>query len=271
VSPPEGGDTGAVLSDAQAQVFDRSGIVKLDQAFDPDSATAMRDVVWAELRRRHGIERADPATWDRHLPTGLRTSKRSRVFEPILSVAVCAALDRLLGESRWLSPKHFGNVLVTMPNSTEYRVPHRIWHSDFPPTLPTDRLSVVKLWALFDEVAPGGAGTPQLSGSHRLFAQYVAATRETDYKRAKFGFLRSHPWLRALTVDDGDPRRNAIFMDEGIVIDGVEVRVVECTGSAGDVFITHPWVFHSIADNATERPRFMRSAAIWAGAAATVG
>lgn len=260
-----------MLSDAQAEVFDRSGIVRLERAFDPDSAAAMRDVVWAELRRRHGIERADPATWDRHPPTGLKTSKRSRVFEPILSSAVSAALDRLFGESRWMAPKHFGNVLVTMPNATEYRVPHRIWHSDFPPTLPTDRLSVVKLWALVDDVAPGGAGTPQLAGSHRLFAHYVATTGETDYKRAKFGFLRSHPWLRALTLDDGDPRRNATFMDEGAEIDDVELRVVECSGRAGDIYITHPWVFHSIADNATPRPRFMRSAAIRAGTAPTVG
>lgn len=265
------GDTGRVLTDEQVEVFDRSGIIKVERAFDPELAGAMRDVVWAELARRHGIERADATTWNRHLPTGLKTSKKSRVFDPILSPRVRSILDQLFGESRWQPPKHFGNVLVTMPNTTEYRVPHRIWHSDFPPTLPPDRLVVLKLWALFDDVVPEGAGTPQLAGSHRLFARYVAATGETDYKRAKFGFLRSDPWLRALTRDDGDPLRNSMFMERGAEIDGIALRVIECTGSAGDVVFTHPWVFHSIADNAAARPRFMRSAAIRAGMPETVG
>lgn len=47
-------------------------------------------------------------------------------------------------------------------------------------------------------------------------------------------------------------------------IDGLPAQVIECTGRAGDVHITHAWVFHSIAANATAMPRFMRSAAIYA-------
>jgi ectoine hydroxylase-related dioxygenase (phytanoyl-CoA dioxygenase family) len=152
--------------------------------------------------------------------------------------------------------------LVTMPNATEWRVPHKIWHSDFQPTLPTDHLAVVKVWALFGDVAPGGAGTPQLCGSHRAFARYVETTGETDYKRAKFGFLKSHPWLRALSTDDGSPDRNATFMTPTDV-DGVPMHVMECTGNAGDLYITHPWTFHTIATNATPTPRLMRSFPIW--------
>jgi hypothetical protein len=38
--------------------------------------------------------------------------------------------------------------------------------------------------------------------------------------------------------------------------------VVELTGAPGDLFVTHPWVFHSIAGNAGTEPRFMRSFAI---------
>jgi hypothetical protein len=46
-------------------------------------------------------------------------------------------------------------------------------------------------------------------------------------------------------------------------IDGLPVRVVELHGNAGDVFITHARVFHSIAVNANDEPRMMRSGAIW--------
>ncbi len=241
--------------------FDRTGIVKIEGAFDGASAALMQATVWRELARRHGIERDEPSTWSRHEPTGLKSTKKSRAFAPICGEAVGAVLDRLFGVGRWARPEHFGNVLVTMPNAAEWRVPHRIWHSDFPATLPTDQLAVVKLWALFDDVAVGGGGTPQLAGSHTLFERYVARTGERDYKRAKFGFLKSDPWFHALTRDDTDPGRNEKFL-AGTTIDDVAVGVVECTGRAGDVYVTHPWVFHSIANNATTRPRLMRSVAI---------
>jgi ectoine hydroxylase-related dioxygenase (phytanoyl-CoA dioxygenase family) len=48
-------------------------------------------------------------------------------------------------------------------------------------------------------------------------------------------------------------------------IDGHEPRVVECTGRAGDVYLTHPWLFHTIATNASRRPRPMRSFAVFGG------
>jgi ectoine hydroxylase-related dioxygenase (phytanoyl-CoA dioxygenase family) len=222
----------------------------------------MRDVIWKELQLRYEIDRDDPATWHRHLPTGLKTAKKSDAFAPICSPAVRDVLDALLGVDRWQTPKQYGNVLVTMPEAKEWRVPHRIWHTDFPPTLSSDRLVAVKLWALIDDIDPGGGGTPQLECSHRAFARYLAANPEHDYKRAKFGFLASHPWLMGLTCDEGEPDRNERFMHTQTDVHGVELRVVECTGKAGDVYVSHPWVFHSIAANASPRPRMMRSVAI---------
>jgi hypothetical protein len=81
-------------------------------------------------------------------------------------------------------------------------------------------------------VDPGGGGTPQLAGSHRVFASYISETGETDYKRAKFGFLRSHPWLRELSNHNGEPDRDE-RMARGADIGGTHVSVVECTGRAG--------------------------------------
>ncbi len=242
--------------------FRATGILKIEGAFSADDAARMRDVVWNELRRRYEIERDDSATWHRHEPTGLRTSKKSGAFAPICSAPVVDVLDALLGTGAWGRPKNFGNVLVTMPTQGEWRVPHKVWHSDFEPTLPRDQLTAVKLWALLDDVDPCGGGTPQLAGSHRAYARYLDRAPERDYKRAKFGFLASDPWLHALTTDDGDPNRNERFMTPGSRVDGVEVRVVECTGKSGVVFVTHPWVFHAIASNTSSRPRLMRSVAV---------
>ena len=156
-----------------------------------------------------------------------------------------------------------------MPNATTWRVPSAVWHSDFPATLPNDQIQAVKLWALCDDIEEGGGGTPQLSGSHRAFARYLETTTERDYKRCKFGFLKSHPWLHSLTRDEGDPLRNQRFIADGATVHGVDLRVVETVGRAGDVYVTHPWVFHSIAPNASARPRLMRSVAVYRGTTAT--
>jgi hypothetical protein len=253
--------------DETVETFARTGIVKIEGAFDGADAAGMRDVVWREMQRRYGIERDDPSTWRRHEPTGLKSTKRSIAFAPICSAAVADVLDRLLGAGRWIPPAQYGNVLVTMPEAGAWRVPDRVWHSDFPPTLPLARLAAVKLWALFGDVEPGGGGTPQLLGSHRAFARYLSTTAERDYKKTKHGFLRSHPWLRTLTHDRGEVDRNDVLMRAGADADGVGLRVVECTGRAGDVYVSHPWVFHSIAKNVRARPRLMRSVAVYARAA----
>jgi hypothetical protein len=252
-----------VLSDVQRLQFERDGILKLEAAFDRRDAARMCDVMWNELRHRYGIERSDPSTWSLHPPTGLRSSKKSSAFDAILGPAVQDALDDLFGPGQWARPKTLGNVLVTMPNATSWRVPHKIWHSDFEATAPRDRLFAVKLWALCRDLPPGGGGTPQLAGSHRLFSRYLAGDVDLEYKAAKHGFLRSHPWLKELTRDDGtDVARNEHHLEEEVDIDGLPVRVVELTGNAGDVFVTHAWVFHSIAVNASDQPRLMRSAAV---------
>ena len=201
--------------------------------------------------RRRGIE---------HPPTGLKSSKRHRSFAPVFGPGLCGALDDLFGAEGWIQPKHAGQVLVTMPGATEWRVPHHLWHVDFQYTLPPERLAIVKCWALVDDLEPGGGATPQIAGSHRLVANFVAGRTgaELDFRRTRMAFMQSQPWLKALATDDDDPDRNERFMTETDV-DGVPVHVVELTGAAGTVYITHPWVLHSLAPNTRETPRLMRS------------
>lgn len=253
-----------MLTEQQRRKFDRDGILKVEGAFTDDQAVAMRGVLWREMANRHGVLRDDRSTWDRHRPDGLKSTKKSSAFDPIFGPVVRRALDDLFGAGRWREPKHMGQVLATMPNATEWRVPHKLWHSDFDPSVAVDAgLFAVKFWAFFDVVEPGQGGTPQLAGGHKLFARFLETLGDREYKHARDAFMRSHPWLRSLSTDDGDPCRNERLMQEADV-DGLPARVVELTGKAGDVFITHAQVFHSIAVNARERPRLMRSGAVYA-------
>jgi len=251
-----------VLTVEQLDDFDRTGIVRLPAVFGATEAARMLDVVWGELRNRYTVLRDDPATWNRHPPTGLKSTRRHRAFSPILGPPLRCALDDLFGAGVWREPKHLGQVLVTMPNARSWEVPHRLWHTDFDYRFPLGELAAVKVWALVDDVAPGGGGTPQLAGSHRLMTRFLAsgAPSGLDFRRTRDAFLRSHPWLRALSTDSGGDRSR--FFDVADV-DGLPARVVELTGSAGDIYVTHPWVLHSVALNADRRPRLMRSFAVY--------
>src|SRR5205085_2230044 len=125
---------------------------------------------------RYGMLPNKPATWTPVVPTGLKNTKRNRRFDAILGAPLRDAPDQPLGEGRWQPPKQWGNVLVNMPQPGPWRVPHRLWHSDFgyEPHHHLDPPFAVKIWALFDDVEPGGAGTPQLLGSHRLTERWLA-------------------------------------------------------------------------------------------------
>ncbi|NIK55077.1 phytanoyl-CoA dioxygenase family protein [Kribbella shirazensis] len=242
-----------MLTADELDVFERDGIVKIPAAFSPDDAARMRDVLWNELSARHGMDRADRSTWDPLRPTGLKTTKSSRAALAILGPQVRSALDQLLGE--WTEPKHAGQVLVTMPEGVPWSVPHRQWHTDVGFESPTE---AVKIWALFGDLEPGGGGTPQVAGSHRIIERYLSTTDEREFKAVRDQVLRSDPWFRNLTSEERavDPMAPA-------ELDGLPVRVVELTGQAGDVYLTHPWILHSIAPNAAGAPRMMRSRFIW--------
>ncbi|MEV6266245.1 phytanoyl-CoA dioxygenase family protein [Kribbella sp. NPDC051936] len=242
-----------MLTAEEHDVFERDGIVKIPSAFTSDEAAAMRDVLWSELSERHGMDRDDRATWTPLRPTGLKTAKSSRAALAVLGPRVRSALDGLLGE--WTQPKHAGQVLVTMPEGVSWSVPHRQWHTDVGFETPTE---AVKIWALLGDLEPGGGGTPQVAGSHRIIERFLTTTDEREFKAVRDQVLRSDPWLRNLTSE-----QRTVDPLEPTEIEGLPARVVELTGQAGDVYLTHPWILHSIAPNAGDVPRMMRSRFIW--------
>jgi hypothetical protein len=253
-----------MLSAEQVREFERDGILKIPAAFGARDAARMCEVLWRELAGRHGMERDDRSTWTTLRPTGLKSTKRHPAANAILGPPLRSALDELLGSGGWVEPSHQGQVLVTMPTGESWSVPHRQWHTDLGFDLPADDLVAVKIWALLSDTEPGGGGTPQVAGSHRVIARHLTTTAERDFTTIRDQVLRSHPWFRSLTTaeSDADADRSPRLMTEAD-LDGIPVRVVELTGSAGDVYVTHPWVLHSIAPNANHTPRMMRSRVIW--------
>lgn len=157
--------------------------------------------------------------------------------------------------------------MVTFPDAGgDWRLPHTLWHPDFGFSGRVDRPFAADVFAFFGEVAPHGGGTLVIARSHHLVGAFVdgrSAEQLSDYTATRDSFMASHPWLKELKTDDGDPDRNARFMDLDTDIGGVSVRVVELTGQPGDIVITHPWVFHCRSPNVNDVPRLMRTKGIY--------
>ncbi|MFC5264735.1 hypothetical protein ACFPJ1_21695 [Kribbella qitaiheensis] len=72
-----------MLGAEQMKEFERDGIVKVPGAFGADDAARMRDVLWGELAKRHGMDREDRSTWTTPRPTGLKNIKRHAAYDAI--------------------------------------------------------------------------------------------------------------------------------------------------------------------------------------------
>lgn len=249
----------ALLSIEQRAEFDQLGIVCVTDAFPARDAKRMQDQIWAELKRRHGIERDAPDTWTIAEPRHLSALSRSGAFAAIDSATRREAIGDLIGTG-WQGLAHPTVLLVTFPvTNAEWRVPSAGWHLDFPASSAMP-LCALRLLAFVGPVIPGGGGTLVVAGSRRLVARNRRdkVWHSADIRAA----LASHAWLADLTSKHDTSDRVARFMREGAVLDGVPVRIVELTGAAGDAFLVHPWNPHAAVPNCNPTPRMMVSASI---------
>jgi hypothetical protein len=113
------------------------------------------------------------------------------------------------------------------------------------PSWPTH---AIKLFALMADHEPGGGATLALAGSHLLVDDYTNTLRETQHGAGK------ERWGRFL--------RETGLMGE--IERGDMTRVVEMTGRAGDVYMTHIHTFHCASPNARRQPRLMLGKAVMA-------
>ncbi|MBV8085398.1 MAG: phytanoyl-CoA dioxygenase family protein [Chloroflexi bacterium] len=244
--------------------FDELGYVRLQHVFSDDVAAGLRDIAWSELACVHGVREHDRSTWTVVEP---RHWKRTRTAAARLMVArpVSDALDELLGPNAWRIPDHWA-LLVTFPTPGEWRIPHHLWHIDGPASLETTTASEVKLFAFFGSVSPHGGGTLIVPRSHHMLARLVASQPSlgsAEPKQLWARFMAHAPWLKALaSASDTSPDRAARFMAQDGDVEGLPARVVELTGEPGDVVLCHPMLFHCVAPNTADRPRFMRTTMI---------
>ncbi len=248
-----------VPTHAQREAFDRYGLARLTGAIPRAAAEGMSVRIWDALAERDGVARGASETWRNLRPAGLQALTKAGAFATMASEQVRSALDELLAD--WQQPFCWGQPLVTFPRADgRWEVPHGEWHIDLF-VISGNALPCVKLLALLTDVEPRGGGSLIVTGSHRL-AMQLAAERGVACDPLRSADLRTRlerrsPWFQALWSREGGDARGRQLMEEGACVDGIDLRVIEVSGKAGDVFVMHPYALHAASPNVRREPRMM--------------
>jgi hypothetical protein len=198
--------------------FVRDGFVAVRQAVDADTAAACRELIWQSM----GLRRDDPSAW----PPLVRIDDLDA--EPFaaagLSPALTAAYDELIGPGRWRSPVDVGRaVMVRFPSEDRAGAGYHV-ESSYPGPSGQGGWVNVRSRArgllalfLFTDVGPDDAPTRLICGSHLTAARFLA------------------PYGEAGTDADTDLWYPSTLCRP----------VAHATGTAGDVFLCHPFIVHT--------------------------
>lgn len=217
------------LSPEAVEHFIDRGFCTLEGAFTAAQAAAVRDLVWARMRVKAGIDRDNPATWPEAYDI------EEHLDEPAVRATftdrLARAVEDLVGAGRWNGLRAWGLWPVNFRFGADqpYRIPSFGWHVDgnwFRHTLDCGRQGLL-LIGLFSDVAPRGGGTILAGGSHQMTARVLARHRE--------GLLHGELFDEVLRDPLGDFH--------------------EVTGAAGSVVLAHPFLFHTRGFKHVGEPR----------------
>ena len=204
-----------------ADGFIRDGYVAIRGAVDAGTAAACRELIWESMAKR-GVRRNDPATWP---PLVEIDDLGSGPFAAAgISPALTAACDELIGPGRWDSPVGAGNaVVVRFPSGDRANAGYHIEGSYLGPAgqrwwvnIRSRARGLLALF-LFTDVGPDDAPTRLMRGSHLVVPEFLA------------------PYGEEGTDADAEFWRPSALC----------LPVAHATGSAGDVFLCHPFIVHT--------------------------
>ncbi len=232
------------LTPAEIDHFVRRGFVRIEHAFPEALAEEGRAILWRDM----GLIPSDPESWTRpviRLGQYGQAPFRQAANTPLLH----CAFDQLVGPGCWAPPMALGTFPVRFPSSED--AGDTGWHIDVSfgtehPDFMEWRANVhsrgraLLMLFLFSDVGPDDAPTRILAGSHQRVARQLEPAGE-----------------RGLTL------RELVEGDFG----GAEgLDEVLATGSAGTVYLCHPFLVHAASLHRGRNPRFLaQPPLLWRG------
>ncbi|MGX7896127.1 phytanoyl-CoA dioxygenase family protein [Tsuneonella sp. HG222] len=220
---------------AEVDAFIRDGFVRVDRAFDAETAARARAILWQAA----GLDPDDRSTWTQpviRLDQFAQEPFRAAANTPVLH----RAFDRLVGPGRWYPRDRLGTFPLRFPSDEP--AGDEGWHIDVSfghdnPDFMEWRANIhskgraLLMLFLFSDVGPLDAPTRLRVGSHRDIARQLAPAGEAGLT------------LRELAADGfaGSAHREEQL----------------ATGPAGTVYLCHPFLVHAAQRHRGTQPRFM--------------
>jgi hypothetical protein len=229
-----------VLSNAGKEQFVRDGFVKLENAFPSEIAAEARAILW----RAVDCDPEDRTTWTRPV-IRLGDFAQEPFRQAVNTAELHAAFDDLAGVGRWIPRQSLGGFPIRFPHPDDPG--DTGWHVDasFPPDQPVDASGSYFDWRinlrskgrallmlfLFSDVGDQDAPTRIRLGSHLRIPQLLAPGGEDGLSMMDLSNA-------AACATEGMPEANA-------------------TGTAGTVFLCHPFLVHAAQPHRGVTPRFL--------------
>lgn len=225
------------LTETQVQQFIRDGFVKVEHAFPRELAEEARAIFWNDLRA-HGCLPDDPGTWTQPV-VRLGLYAQAPVVAAANTPVLHAAFDQLAGPGCWRPCRSVGTLPVRFPSpdqpgDTGWHVDASFGHeaADFMEWRINirSRGRALLILFLFSDVGEDDAPTRIRAGSHRDMARALAPAGESGLS------------LRELLPHIADT--------------SVRPEVL-ATGTAGTVYLCHPFLVHAAQMHRGSEPRFL--------------
>lgn len=243
-----------VLNPKQKQLFKEQGIIKLERFLSLEGITNAQMLIYKQFEKeafyREGNWLLAKATNNEFRRIFKILKNKLSIKNLLLGKNIEKAIAELLGEEVVLPMSKFVDILYTLPNTTNWEIPHDLWHVDVPRLAHEEEFGV-QVFSFLENVKPRCGGTLAIKGSHKLFNTEKLSSKQLKTKLKQFSYFKN------LMSKDFD-NRNWFIENSGKVL-GMNVELVELYGNIGDIYLMDLRTLHAIAPNSINKPRIMIS------------
>ncbi|PWW00788.1 hypothetical protein DFQ01_112141 [Paenibacillus cellulosilyticus] len=260
-----------ILTNEQIEHFIEKGWVKIIGAIPREIALKAQQQLWQIAEQKFGITE-DRQTWGEPLYQ-LSENYRDGVFSQCSTPKLMDSIKELLGHGRLDEsyekkgiPFGWWPINLSAGATEEWNVPVHTWHWDgihFRSHVHNPDHGLL-MFVLFSDIGPRGGGALLAEGSHKLVIQFLQNYLDgtIEYKEDALTLIdKSNPWLAELTGNFTQQRaseRIGKFMEQEYLDEsGARLKVVECVGETGDVFLINPFIYRTGSQNHSGKARIM--------------
>ena len=224
-----------ILSKKGIEQFIHNGFVRIDNAFPKEIADAALEILWNDLP----CDRSGLSTWaEPVIRLGMYTNEPfvNSVNNPKLH----NAFDQLIGEDKWIPCQSVGTFPVRFPSNKAPNDTGKHVDASFPGSDPNNFLD----WRV------------NVKSKGRALLMLVLYSDVSDNDAPTIIYEGSHINVARVLSKEGD--EGLSFMELAGKLDELpKRREVLATGTAGTIYLCHPFLVHSAQAHRGSTPKFM--------------